>query len=286
LKASSYGTDSKSKQRTRELIDLVQSLLIWFAQHARDLPWRKTIDPYAIWISEVMLQQTQVTTVIPYWRRWMEHLPTIEALAGAKLERVLKLWEGLGYYTRARHIREAAKIIVRQHDGHFPSQFDDVLALPGIGRYTAGAICSIAFNQPTPILDGNVTRVLSRIFGIRGKVWDKTVQERLWNHAQSLVSLAGLKIADLARPCARLNEALMELGAIICTPRNPRCGSCPVRKLCSASQNDWIDRIPNLGSRPAAQPRYFIRCSTSRTLSRAATSRRRCKRIALGISKH
>ena len=141
-------------------------MLDWFAANARDLPWRRTRDPYAIWVSEIMLQQTQVKTVIPFWNRWLRELPTIEAAAKAPSEKIHKLWEGLGYYTRVRNLQKAAQVIVEKHGGKFPENFDDVLELPGIGRYTAGAICSIAFNQPTPILDGNVIRVLTRIFGI------------------------------------------------------------------------------------------------------------------------
>jgi A/G-specific adenine glycosylase len=153
-------------QRTPNSHQLVPALLEWFAASARDLPWRRTRDPYAIWVSEIMLQQTQVKTVIPFWERWLRELPTIEAAANASSDKLHKLWEGLGYYTRVRNLQKAAQVIVAEHDGKFPQRFDDVLALPGIGRYTAGAICSIAFNQPTPLLDGNVIRVLTRIFGI------------------------------------------------------------------------------------------------------------------------
>jgi len=136
----------------------------WFDLHARHLPWRRTRDPYAIWISEIMLQQTQVRTVIPYWERWMRALPDIAAAAKAKPEKLHKLWEGLGYYTRVRNLQHAAKLICERHGGRFPTRFEEVLALPGVGRYTAGAICSIAFGEPVPILDGNVIRVLSRLF--------------------------------------------------------------------------------------------------------------------------
>lgn len=152
----------KLARRARQKVEkLTGEILDWFSRNARDLPWRRTRDPYAIWISEVMLQQTQVTTVIPYWERWMRELPDIAALAQAKLQDVLKLWEGLGYYSRARNLRNAARTILKQHGGRFPDTIEDVLALPGIGRYTAGAICSIAFNQPTPALDGNVIRVFA-----------------------------------------------------------------------------------------------------------------------------
>ena len=227
-----------------------------------------------------MLQQTQVKTVIPYWERWMRALPTIQALARARPEKVLKLWEGLGYYTRARNLQEAAKLLVREQGGQFPTAFDDVLALPGIGRYTAGAICSIAYNQSTPVLDGNVTRVLSRVFGIGEALprdvrvrmrarnaqrptsnarrsanavvrsWEldvecrtflspatsrkRAIQERLWLLAERLVRLAAAEPARGRRNCSDLNQALMELGAVTCTPRNPRCPACPLKRHCSA----------------------------------------------------
>src|SRR5262249_36259506 len=141
---------------------LVPLLLNWFSTNARDLPWRRTRDPYAIWVSEIMLQQTQVKTVMPYWTTWMSELPTIKSVANASPAKIHKLWEGLGYYTRVRNLQKAAKQITEMHGGIFPESFEEVLALPGIGRYTAGAICSIAFNQPAPILDGNVIRVLTR----------------------------------------------------------------------------------------------------------------------------
>src|SRR5664279_4875227 len=161
-------------------INIVPSLLAWFAHNARDLPWRRTRDPYAIWVSEIMLQQTQVKTVLPYWESWMRALPNLRALAKAKPERLHKLWEGLGYYTRVRNLQRAARIIGEDHGGRIPEDFDDLLELPGIGRYTAGAICSIAFNQPKPILDGNVIRVLARLFGIPGNPRERSVNARLW----------------------------------------------------------------------------------------------------------
>jgi A/G-specific adenine glycosylase len=166
---------------------LVDALLPWFAREARDLPWRRTRDPYAIWVSEIMLQQTQVKTVIPYWERWMQALPTLEAAAAASSDQIHKLWEGLGYYTRVRNLQKAAQLIVERHSGRFPEAFDDILALPGIGRYTAGAISSIAFNQPAPILDGNVIRVLTRLYAIAENPKDKQTNDRLWRLAKSLV---------------------------------------------------------------------------------------------------
>src|SRR5271169_6599673 len=174
-------------ERNLKLARLVPLLLNWFSANARDLPWRRTRDPYAIWVSEIMLQQTQVKTVIPYWKRWMRELPTIKAVAKAPSAKIHTLWEGLGYYTRVRNLQKAAQQIVEKHGGKFPQRFDDVLALPGIGRYTAGAICSIAFNQPTPILDGNVIRVLTRTFGIVENPKEKQTNARLWKLAEELV---------------------------------------------------------------------------------------------------
>ncbi len=276
-----------SALRTPHLKRLVPLLLDWFAANARDLPWRRTRDPYAIWVSEIMLQQTQVRTVIPFWNRWMRELPTIEAAAKASPAKIHKLWEGLGYYTRARNLQKAAQQIVnrRRDEFHespfknkvrdsqrsslrFPEKFEDVLVLPGIGRYTAGAICSIAFNQPTPILDGNVIRVLTRIFGIGGNPKEKETNARLWKLAEELVKEANkgrdsaLRCPDAAARhpyhCSYFNQSLMELGALVCTPRNPQCRICPVKKLCIAFQDDRVAELPNLGKRETATARRFV----------------------------
>jgi A/G-specific adenine glycosylase len=279
----------------RKISAIVSKLLEWYPKNARDLPWRRTNDPYCVFVSEIMLQQTQVRTVIPYWQRWMRKLPDAQSLARARPGQVLKLWEGLGYYNRARNLHKAAQWIVREHGGHFPRIFDEVLALPGVGRYTAGAICSIAFNQPTPVLDGNVTRVLTRIFGIAENPRDRKTGERLWELAGLLVRTAagqrraepdsgGLRRASRpgdcvrgrdtlmaggtpaplpagsleARNCSDLNQALMELGAVICTPRQPKCPDCPVRKQCMAFRQGRTDELPNLGKRSAATRRDFV----------------------------
>jgi A/G-specific adenine glycosylase len=243
--------NSKPKIQNSKLAKLVPLLLDWFSTNARDLPWRRTRDPYAIWVSEIMLQQTQVKTVIPFWNRWLRELPTIEAAAKAPSEKIHKLWEGLGYYTRVRNLQKAAQVIVEKHDGKFPKNFDDVLALPGIGRYTAGAICSIAFNQPTPILDGNVIRVLTRIFGIAENPKEKKTNVQLWQLAEKLVQ-------NSESHCSHLNQSLMELGALVCTPRNPQCLICPVKKLCVAFKDKRIEELPNFGKREAATARHFV----------------------------
>ena len=229
---------------------LARKWIRWFDRHARDLPWRRTRDPYAVWISEIMLQQTQVKTVIPYFERWMRAMPSIGDFARARPERVLKLWEGLGYYRRARLAQEAAKLIMEQHAGRFPEKFDDVLALPGVGRYTAGAICSIAFNQPAPILDGNVIRVLSRLLGIEGDPRSKTVNARFWRAAEELVKASG--------DPSRLNQGMMELGALICLPRQPKCPSCPLRRDCFALRQKRVEEFPASSPKAAVTQRRFI----------------------------
>jgi A/G-specific adenine glycosylase len=244
----------------RKITTLVTKLLEWYSANARDLPWRRTRDPYAIHVSEIMLQQTQVKTVIPYWERWMRELPTLEAAAKASSAEIHKLWEGLGYYTRVRNLQKAAQTILERHAGVFPETFEAVLELPGIGRYTAGAICSIAFNQPKPILDGNVVRVLTRIFGIADNPREKKTNAELWQLAGALVSEAAKLGAGerVVRPSSALNQSLMELGALICTPRLPQCLICPARSLCQAFKGNLTTELPNLGKREAATARRFV----------------------------
>ena len=246
---------------------MVSALLPWYAVNARDLPWRRTKDPYLIAVAEIMLQQTQVKTVIPFWERWLRELPTIEAAANAPSAKIHKLWEGLGYYTRVRNLQKAAQEIMKSgkqkaESGNpvckFPDNFDDVLALPGIGRYTAGAICSIAFNQPVPILDGNVIRVLTRIFGIGENPKDKQTNARLWQLAGELVRNSKFKIKNSEPSCSHLNQSLMELGALVCMPRNAQCLICPVKQLCAALKENRVEQLPNLAKREAATARQFV----------------------------
>ena len=199
-----------------------------------------------------MLQQTQVATVIPYWTRWMEELPTIQSLAKTSEQTILKLWEGLGYYRRARMLHNAAKIICNQHQGKFPQDHDSIISLPGIGPYTAGAIASIAFDQPKPILDGNVIRVLTRYYTIKSNPKDRDTQKQLWNLADQWVLQA-----DLIRPrttdnCSHLNQSIMELGATICLPGNlAQCNRCPLKSTCKAYRSSQVANLPNLPQRRA-----------------------------------
>lgn len=213
---------------------LAHRLAEWHTQHQRDLPWRAARAgrraPYSVWISEIMLQQTRAETVADYFRRWMEQFPTVEALAAADLQEVLKAWEGLGYYARARNLHKAAQQIAAEHGGELPAERAALLALPGIGEYTVGAILSIAYNQPEPILDGNVKRVLARLFDIEQPINEPAVQRKLWALARAVVEAAP---DNAAGDC---NEGLMELGATICTPQNPRCLICPLAELCAAAQ--------------------------------------------------
>ncbi len=187
----------------------------------------------------------------------MRELPTIESAANAHFDKLHKLWEGLGYYTRVRNLQKAAQVIVEKHGGKFPKNFDDILALPGIGRYTAGAICSIAFNQPTPILDGNVIRVLTRIFGIAENPKERETNKLLWQIAEKLVLNSKFKTQNSKFSCSHLNQSLMELGALICTPRNPQCLICPVKKMCVAFRENRIDELPNFGKRAVMTERRF-----------------------------
>ncbi len=212
-----------------------------------------------------MLQQTQVKTVIPYWNRWMRELPDVAALASAPEQRLLKLWEGLGYYTRVRNLQKAAQHIVTAHKGQFPRESAAALDLPGVGRYTAGAVASIAFNQPAPILDGNVIRVLTRLFAISEDPREKAVREELWQLASRLVEAAAscknppsrTTPLVLSGSCSALNQSLMELGATLCTPQRPQCPQCPVRACCTAHRTGRAHELPNLAPRAATTRREF-----------------------------
>ncbi|MBP6016555.1 MAG: A/G-specific adenine glycosylase [Candidatus Promineofilum sp.] len=208
-------------------LNVSPALLDWWDEGHADLPWRQSKDAYAVWVAEIMLQQTQIATVIPYYERWMARFPTVEALAAAPLGDVLKFWEGLGYYSRARNLHAAAAIVLRDHAGRLPETVAGLMKLPGIGRYTAGAIASIAYDVPAPILDGNVVRVLSRLYDVAEDVTQPATRRRLWKLAEEML--------PPTRP-GDFNQALMELGQQICVPQNPRCLICPLRAPCLARQ--------------------------------------------------
>lgn len=219
-------------------------LLAWYATAQRDLPWRRTTDPYRIWLSETMLQQTRVETVIPYYERFVSRFPDVHALAAADEEDVLRLWAGLGYYARARNLRRAAQAITRDHGGELPSDAESLASLPGVGRYTAGALRSIAFKQPAAIVDGNVRRVLSRLFAETD-----LPDTDAWRLAGELVP---------ARHPDRFNQALMELGATVCTPRKPACLVCPVGEVCDGRASGRPEVFPAPKRKPKPREVYAL----------------------------
>jgi len=222
---------------------IVRPLLTWYDQVRRDLPFRRTLDPYAIWVSEVMLQQTQVSTVLPYFERWMQRFPNVSALAGASEDDVLHAWQGLGYYSRARSLRRAALAVVERFSGELPKSVAELLSLPGVGPYSAGAIASIAYARRVPVVDGNVIRVLCRLFALEGDPARTPLKHELWRIAGELV--------PEARP-GDYNQALMELGALLCTPKKPSCPSCPLARQCQAYAGGQQEALPQLAQRPAA----------------------------------
>ena len=221
--------DARWKQRFR------RRLLSWYAKHARDLPWRRSANPYRVWVSEVMLQQTQVETVKPYFARFIRTFPTVKKLAAANEQEVLRLWEGLGYYRRGRQLHAAAQQIVAEHGGRFPCDVTALQTLPGIGRYTAGAIASIAFDQRTPILEANTIRFFSRLIGYRQSPTTAAGQRLLWQTAEEVLP---------QKEIAKFNQGLMELGSLVCTPQQPQCDACPVAVLCAASEAGLQAKIP------------------------------------------
>jgi len=220
-------------------------LLRWYRKSRRDMPWRREVSPYRTWVSEIMLQQTTVAAVTPKFEAFVARFPDVNALAAAGEDEVLKAWAGLGYYSRARNLRKAAREIVSDRAGVFPSDFDGVLALPGVGRYTAGAILSIAFEKRHPVVDGNVIRVFSRFFGLRGRAKDPAFAADIWRKAETLVP------ADAP---GDWNQALMELGATVCAPESPSCGACPIAKECVAFAKGLQDELPLPEARRAPVP--------------------------------
>jgi A/G-specific adenine glycosylase len=223
-------------------INQTRKLLVeWYYRHHRRLPWRETRSPYRIWVSEVMLQQTQVQTVLPYYQQFLRHFPDVQTLANADLQAVLKAWEGLGYYARARNMHRAAKDIIQKHNGKFPESFEALRELPGIGDYIASAVLSIAFSQPYAVVDGNVKRVLSRLCELSEPV-NKSVSYKTFKAAAE-------KLLDHRQP-GMFNQALMELGALVCTPKNPDCGHCPIHSRCGAHLTGRVEQFPKRIRRP------------------------------------
>ena len=225
----------------RRLSAIAVPLLAWYDRNKRDLPWRHTRDPYRIWVSEIMLQQTRVAAVLPYYRQWMEALPTAEALAAVPEERLMKLWQGLGYYSRARNLQRAAQVIVNELDSCFPDTYEGLLRLPGVGDYTAGAIASIAFGQPVPAVDGNVLRVAARAANMDGDIMDPKVRRTFREVMESAMP---------PRHPGAFNQALMDLGATVCLPNGaPLCEKCPAAALCRAFQEGRTGELPVKGAK-------------------------------------
>ena len=235
---------------------LQKKLLAWYEKEKREMPWRNNLNPYRILVSEFMLQQTQVKTVIPYFERWIKSFPTLQKLARAQESTVLKHWEGLGYYSRARNLKKTAQIILKNYSGKVPDSMDEILKLPGVGRYTAGAILSIAFGQKVPVLDGNVKRVLSRIFLLKENGSNSQSENILWDIMHSLLPETG---------SGDFNQAFMELGATVCLPKNPLCLLCPLKQNCKAQKT---------GEQSLYPPRKLKTPSTKIEVSAAVILRR------------
>jgi A/G-specific adenine glycosylase len=251
----------------------VNELLTWYHEQARRLPWRGHPDPYAIWVSEIMLQQTQVETVIPYFERWMKRFPTFASLAEASLGEVLSLWEGLGYYSRARNLHKAAQMIVERYAGKLPETAEALRKLPGIGRYTAGAIASIAFGKDEPALDANIRRVLARVFDVNEPARSPQGERRLW------------ELAEIHLPAGRggdYNQALMDLGALICTPRAPNCPLCPLGEKCEARRLGVQEDRPVLAKK-APVPHYTVTAAVIRRDEQVLITQRPLKGLLGGL---
>jgi A/G-specific adenine glycosylase len=237
------------KQFTPEQVSAARrSVLRWFRTNARPLPWRNSKDPYRVWLSEIMLQQTQVDTAIPYFRRFVRTFPNVRALAEAPLEKVLELWSGLGYYRRARHLQQAAQTIARERQGRFPKEWDVLRSLPGIGDYTAKAILSIAVDQPYAVLDGNVARVMARLLALRGNIRQARFRQAVERQSQALLS---------RQHPGDFNQAIMEIGQTVCRPREPQCPRCPLRPWCRGCHLGRPDSFPAPPPRRPTETRHL-----------------------------
>ena len=261
----------QARPSTRRAIQ--RRLLAWWADHQRDLPWRSRRTPYRVWVAEMMLQQTQVATVKPYYRRWLKAFPSFRALAAARLDEVLKCWEGLGYYSRARNMHAAAKTVVDRFGGRLPRVADDLRTLPGIGPYTAGAIASIAFGADEPVLDGNVIRVLCRLFAVGKDPRAASTRKDLWSLAEALIP------SGQAGP---FNEALMDLGATVCIPQGPHCRRCPLRPICRARRRGLQGSLP-LRAVTNRTPHYNVAVGIVTKQGRVLIDRRPAKGLLGGL---
>ncbi|GIV63052.1 MAG: A/G-specific adenine glycosylase [Bellilinea sp.] len=266
------GTKS-SKPAADSSSELAARLLDWYRHNQRMLPWRGTTDPYAVWVSEIMLQQTRVETVIPYYRRWMEQFPTLLHLARADEQQVLKAWEGMGYYSRARSLHSAAQLVVEKHQGRIPASMAELMRLPGIGRYTAAAIASIAFGQDEPALDGNLRRVAARLFNISLPARSPEGESQILAHLRA--HLPPGRAGDF-------NQALMDLGATICTPRKPACQRCPLADLCQAKRLGVQEERPVL-TRRAATPLITVTAAVIWRDGKVLLTRRPAKGLLGGM---
>lgn len=265
---------SEPMKMTQNNITLFQKkLTFWYTGNHRKLPWREDVNPYHIWISEVMLQQTQVKTALPYFFNFVEKFPTIQALAAADLETVLKMWEGLGYYARARNFHKAANIVSKEFNGHIPENFQDFIKLPGVGDYIGSAVQSIVFNHPLAVVDGNVKRVLARVFCLDHPVNASSSHSFFKPFAQQLL--------DKTDP-GTFNQAVMELGALVCTPQKTQCSQCPVSELCQSFQSDRVDQYPQrITSRPV--PTYHIAAGVVRKDGKILITRRKLEGLLGGL---
>lgn len=249
---------------TTELYKALPKLLLpWYAENARDLPWRRNQDPYRVWVSEIMLQQTRVEAVIGYYDRFMRAFPTVQALAEAEEAQVLKLWEGLGYYSRARNLQKTAGLLVQEHDGVFPDTAEALRKLPGIGAYTAGAIASICFERPSAAVDGNVLRIMTRITAEESPID--------WNATKQGIGARLEEVYPQGR-CGDFTQALMELGACVCTPKSPKCAECPVGAICVARQRNTVEnypvKLPKAAKRVEERTVFLLRCGEKYAICR------------------
>lgn len=228
---------------------IADRLMTWYARHARSLPWRETKDPYKIWVSEILLQQTTIRQGLPYYNRFLEVFPSVFDLASAQEDKLLKVWEGLGYYSRARNMHKTAKIIVEHHSGKLPGNYHDLVQLPGIGPYTAAAIASIAFGEDCAVVDGNVIRLVSRLFGIKAPVDVQATKKHLLELAQLLIK---------GKDPGSFNQAMMDFGSTVCTPKAPACSNCMLKTHCVAFKKEHVSLIPHKSKKLKKRKRYFL----------------------------